>query len=121
MRGDEPMKIRSGQLHRASSSNARQFLFAAVLLSALVARPLSLVAQTPEKIKTEYKFRLTEKGPDLVFRVALDEDRVPKSVSVFHPGESTPFQTMENCARFVAAPEMRHPNSGPQTARLRHA
>ncbi|HXZ13703.1 MAG TPA: hypothetical protein VEG64_15060 [Candidatus Sulfotelmatobacter sp.] len=55
-------------------------------------------AQSAEKIKTEYTFWLSLKGPELVFRVALDNDNVPKSVSVYRPGEAAPFQTMENCA-----------------------
>jgi hypothetical protein len=56
------------------------------------------VGQTPPRIKTDYRFRLSEHGPDLAFRVSLDKDRVPQSVSVFHPGEPTAFQTMKNCA-----------------------
>jgi hypothetical protein len=98
MRSHEPLKFSADELQRDFSSSTRRLIFAAVLLSGLAACALPLVAQTPEKIKTEYKFRLSEKGPELLFRVALDKDSVPKSVAVFRPGESAPFQTMENCA-----------------------
>jgi hypothetical protein len=83
-----------------------------VLVFALAAPVLPVVVQTTETVKTDYKFRLSAKGPDLTFRVTLDKGNVPKSVSVFHPGESTPFQTMENCAYSSAAefPTDRYPD-----------
>jgi len=89
---------RAGRTERHSYSGARRIFIGAAVLAALAGWALPLAAQNPENIKTEYKFRLSEQGPDLVFRVALDKDSVPKSVSVFHAGESAPFQTMENCA-----------------------
>lgn len=65
---------------------------------ALAACGIQVVAQTAVRVKTDYRFRLSEKGPDLAFRVTPDKDNVPKSVTVSHPGESKPFQTMQNCA-----------------------
>jgi hypothetical protein len=82
----------------AANACARCILIVAILLASLPTCGIALGAQPQEKIKTEYRFRLSENGPDLLFRVVLDKDNVPKSVSVFHPGDSTPFQTMENCA-----------------------
>jgi hypothetical protein len=94
----ESVKNRAGKVESCFSLSKRRIFVAAVLASALAVGCLPLVPQTPEKIKTEYTFRLSAKGPELMFRVALDKDKVPKSVAVFHAGESTPFQTMENCA-----------------------
>jgi hypothetical protein len=106
------MKALSGQLQCDSSSSAQRLLVVAILLSAQVACALPVVAKTPEKIKTEYRFLLSEKGPDLVFHVALDKDSVPNSVSVFRPSESKPFETMENCAYSSVEifPTDRYPN-----------
>lgn len=84
--------------HQQPWCGARPHHLAIFLMAAPVALALPSMAQTPEKIKTECRFRLSEKGPELIFRVALDKDSVPKSVAVFRPGEAAPFQTMENCA-----------------------
>jgi hypothetical protein len=82
------------------------------LLLALAAYGPTLAAQTKAVVKTDYTFRLSEKGPELAFRVTLDKDNVPKSVSVFRSGEATPFQTMQNCAYSSAEefPLDRYPN-----------
>ncbi len=53
-------------------------------------------AESAREPRTTYHFRLSEKGPELTFQVALDKDLVPESISVFRADESRPFQILQN-------------------------
>jgi len=53
-------------------------------------------AQAPTAIKTSYEARLSDRGPDLIFKVSLDEDAIPTSIAVYRMGEATPIQTLPN-------------------------
>src|SRR5262245_28487532 len=85
----------AGRMSRALSLSRLRGCVGLAILVLLLSCSVT-AAQAPTAIKTAYEARLSDRGPDLTFKVSLDEDSIPTSIAVYRAGEATPLQTLPN-------------------------